>query len=107
MGVNRELSEPSGMTRVSDDLLLNLHRSFPRREVSSHEQVVETGNPDELEELGNRLLNDAVLDVVRLETLPNLVEEIENVVHAESGRLVSTDETVEETSSRIARYEPW
>lgn len=45
------------------------------------------------------MLNDAVFDIVRLETLPDLVEEVEDVVHAECGRLISADETVEETSS--------
>jgi len=45
------------------------------------------------------LLDNAVFDIVRLKTLPDLVEEIEDVVHAERRGLISANETIEETSS--------
>lgn len=69
--------------------------AFPRREVPSHEKVVETGHPDELEEFCYHLLHDTLLHVVALQTLPYLVQQVEDVVHAERWLAIGIEDAIE------------
>lgn len=83
---------------------------LPRAEVATHDEVVEGDSANELEQLSHDLLHDAFLHVVALETLPNLVEEVENIVHA-GGRLVvvasHADHAREHASTAVGSNEPW
>lgn len=80
---------------------MNLHGSLPRTEIPPHKEIVETGDTNKLEEFGDGLLDYALLDVEGLETLPHLVEEVENIVHAESWCCATSDEAIEQTTSSI------
>ena len=57
--------------------------SLPRTEVSPHQEVVEACDANQLQQFNNHLLNDGFFHVVRFKTLEDLVEEVQNVVHAE------------------------
>lgn len=82
------------LTFNASDVVLDLHgfesqhhsgrrrTSLPRAEVAPHDEVVKGDGADQLEQLCHDLLHDALLHVVALEALPDLVEKVEDVIHA-------------------------
>lgn len=87
----------------SGDIILNLHRCepdqlaigtsegrtdprtpLPRTEVPPHDQVIKRNLSNELEQFRHDLLHHALLHVIALEALPDLVEQVEDIVHAGS-----------------------
>jgi len=56
--------------------------SFPGRKIAPHQEVIEACHSNQLEQLCDDLLQDGFLHVVALQTFPNLVEEVQNVIHA-------------------------
>lgn len=81
--------------------------SLPRAEVPSHEQVVEGVDTNELEKVGDDLLGDRLLDVVALKCFPDLVEDVEDVVHREGRSTVALNKSTEESSSSLVGDEAW
>ena len=60
--------------------------SFPGAKVSSHEQIIKTRHANELQEFRDDLLDDEFFHEITSQALPDLVQQVENVVHAK-GRL--------------------
>ena len=59
--------------------------AFPGAEIPPHDQVIERNLSNELEQLGHDLLHDALLHIIALQALPNLIDEVQNIVHARGG----------------------
>jgi hypothetical protein len=84
--------------------------SFPRAEVATHQEIVETRDANELEKLSDSLLHDGFLHVETLETLVDLIEDVENLIHCVcrmSGTLHCLQSTIEEATAAIADDEAW
>lgn len=76
--------------------------SFPRREVPPHQQIIKARNPDELQQLRNDLLHHALLHIIALQTLPNLIQQVQNIIHAIRRLAVRIEQSVEESSATVA-----
>lgn len=79
--------------------------SFPGAKVPSHQQVVKARDTNELEQFRNDLLDHAFLHVVTLQTSPNLVQEIEDIVHAICWLGVWIEQAVEQSTASVSSGE--
>ena len=71
------------------DVVVDLQPSLPGQEVASQEKVVEGCNTYELQQFCHCLVDDGLLNVVCPHGLVNLVEQAQEVVHAELRLVVS------------------
>ena len=81
--------------------------AFPRGEIPSHEKVIEASHPNQFEEFCYHLLYDALLHVVALQTLPHLVQQVEDVIHAERWLAIGVEDAIEQTSAAVTCDETW
>ena len=79
--------------------------SFPRSEVSPHQEIVEARDTNQLQQLREYLLHYTLLHVEALQALPNLVEEVENIVHAVRRCGVCVQDPVEQPSTSVCGRE--
>lgn len=79
--------------------------SFPRREISSHKQVVKACDTDEFKKLCDYLLYHRFFHIVALQALPHLVHQVQDVVHAVSRLTVGIEKTVKQPSTTITGRE--
>lgn len=69
-------------------VIVDLQAPLPREEVSPHQEIVESGDTHELEELSDRLYDDAILEIEGLHCLVGIVQKAQEVVHAVCGVVV-------------------
>lgn len=63
-------------------VVIDLETTFPRQEISPHEEIIERSHPDETKKLGDGLNDDGVLEIKCPHGLVDIVQEAEEVVHA-------------------------
>jgi len=80
--------------------------SLPGAEVPPHQQIVERRHANQLQNLRHDLLRHALLHMIALQRLPHLVEDVEDIVHAERRSGTALDESIEQSRSSLRRLEP-
>lgn len=72
------------------NVVVDLKTTLPRQEVSPHEEIIECSHSDQPQKLSHGLSDDGVFQVECLHRLVDVVEQGQQIVHAESwlvGRL--------------------
>lgn len=71
------------------DVIINLETTLPREKIPPHYQAIECGHPNQSQKLRGRLQDNRILKMVSLHRPVDIIEQLEEVVHAESRRIVA------------------